>query len=157
MKVQIMTDSRFGNGKLLAETLKEEFSGDDEVNIADVKDVSPKSISEYGPDVLILGGAIRAFRGAPKSKKWLTKLNKMLEKSGEKIQYGTGFLTHASPTEKTQEYAKRHLEKIEKASMIENTYSNLLTARVEGIQGPIFPEEMEKARMYIKEFIGWLK
>lgn len=157
MKVQIMTDSRFGNGKLLAETLKDEFSGEDEVNIADVKDVSPKDISEYGPDVLILGGAIRAFRGAPKSKKWLTKLNKILEKSGEKIKYGTGFLTHALPTGKTQEYAKRYLEKIEKASMIEKTYSNLLTARVEGIQGPIFPEEMEKARMYIKEFIGWLK
>jgi len=122
-----------------------------------VKDVSPKSISEYGPDVLILGGAIRAFRGAPKSKKWLTKLNKILEKSGEKIQYGTGFLTHALPTGKVQGYAKKILEKIENASTIEKTYSNLLTARVKGMEGPIIPEEMEKARVYIREFIEWLK
>ncbi|MBY8986148.1 MAG: hypothetical protein KGD65_13815 [Candidatus Lokiarchaeota archaeon] len=151
-----MTDTKFGNGKLLAEALKEEFSGEDEVKIADVKDVSPKDISEYGPDVLILGGAIRAFRGAPKSKKWLTKLNKILEKSGEKIQYGTGFITHALPTDKAQGYAQGHLEKIENASMIEKTYSELLTARVEAIKGPIFPEEMEKAKAYIKEFIKWL-
>jgi menaquinone-dependent protoporphyrinogen IX oxidase len=157
MKVQIMTDSRYGNGKLLAEALKKEFSNGSEVNIADVKDVSPKNVSEDVPDVIILGGAIRAFRADPKSKKWLTKLNKILEKSGEKIQYGTGFLTHALPTGKTQGYAKKYLEKIESASMIEKTYSTLLTARVEGMQGPIFPEEMEKARMYINEFIGWLK
>ncbi|MHA2035119.1 MAG: hypothetical protein ACW972_03650 [Promethearchaeota archaeon] len=152
-----MTDSKFGNGKLLAESLKKEFSNENEVKIADVKDVSPKEISEDVPDVIILGGAIRAFRADPKSKKWLTKLNKILEKSGEKIQYGTGFLTHALPTEKAQGYATRYLEKIENTSMIEKTYSTLLTARVEGIQGPIFPEEMDKSRIYIKEFIGWLK
>ena len=40
--------------------------------------------------------------------------------------------------------------------MIEKTYSELLTARVESEKGPIYPEEMEKAGIYIKEFIKWL-
>jgi menaquinone-dependent protoporphyrinogen IX oxidase len=157
MKVQIMTDTKYGNGKLLAEALKNEFSNEDNVNIADVKEVAPKKVAEDVPDVIILGGAIRMFRGDPKSKRWLKKLNKILEESGKKIQYGTGFLTHALPTGKVQGYAKRYLAKIEKISMIEETYSELLTARVEGQQGPIFPEEMKKAIAYIKEFMNWMK
>lgn len=152
-----MTDTRYGNGNLLAEALKKEFSYESEVKIADVKDVPPQKISEDAPDVIILGGAIRAFRGAPKSKKWLNNLNKVLDKSGNKIQYGTGFLTHALPTDKVQGYAKKYLKKIENALTIEKTYSNLLTARVKGMEGPIIPEEMEKARVYIREFIEWLK
>ena len=157
MKVQIMTDTKFGNGKLLAEALKKEFSNEDNINIADVKEVSPKKIAEDVPDVIILGGAVRMFRGDPKSKKWLSELNKILAKSGNKIQYGTGFLTHALPTDKVQGFAKKYLGKIEEASMVEKTYSELLTARVEGQQGPIFPEEMEKAIEYIKEFMKWMK
>ncbi|MFW9825496.1 MAG: hypothetical protein ACFFE4_21315 [Candidatus Thorarchaeota archaeon] len=156
MKVQIMTDTRFGNGKLLAEALKEELSAGNNVKIADVKDVSPKEIVEDVPDVLILGGAIRVFRAGPKSKRWVKKLNKLLTKSRKKIDYGTGFLTHALPTDKVHGYAKRYLEKIKVASMIEKTYSDLLTVRVQDMRGPIFPEEMEKARAYIKEFIEWL-
>ena len=157
MKVQIMTDSKFGNGKLLAETLRKEFSTEDNVNIADVKDVTPEKIAENVPDVLILGGAVRMFRGDPKSKKWLSELNKILAKSGNKIQYGTGFLTHALPTDKVQGFAKKYLGKLASTSMIEKTYSELLTARVEGQEGPIFPEEMEKAIVYIKEFMKWMK
>jgi hypothetical protein len=157
MNVQIMTDTKFGNGKLLAEALKKEFSNEVNINIADVKEVSPEKIADSVPDVIILGGAIRAFRGGPKSKKWITELNKVLKKSGKKIQYGTGFLTHAMPTDKVQGYAEKYLNNMKKASMIESTYSELLTARVKDMKGPIFPEEMEKAKGYIKEFIDWIQ
>ena len=94
MKVQIMTDTKFGNGKMLAELLKKEFSVEDEVNIADVKDVSAKTVAEREPDVIILGGAVRMFKGGTKSKKWLKELDAFLKKSDKKIIYGTGFLTH---------------------------------------------------------------
>ena len=152
-----MTDTKFGNGKLLAEALKKEFSSEDNVNIADVKEVTPKKIAEDVPDAIILGGAIRMFRSDTKSKKWFSELNKILAKSGNKIQYGSGFLTHAMPTDKVQGIAKKYLGKIADASMIEKAYSELLTARVEGQKGPIFPEEMEKAVDYIKQFIEWMK
>jgi len=114
MKVQIMTDTKFGNGTLLAEALKKEFSNEFEIDIADVKEISPEKIAEDAPNVIILGGAIRMFRGAPKSKRWLSKLNKILKKSGKNVTYGTGFLTHAMPTEKIQGYTKRYLNKIDK-------------------------------------------
>ena len=41
--------------------------------------------------------------------------------------------------------------------MIESTYSELLTARVKDQKGPILPEEMEKAKGYIKEFVDWIQ
>jgi menaquinone-dependent protoporphyrinogen IX oxidase len=157
MKVQIMTDTWYGNGTFLAEALKKEFSNEFDVNIADVKEVSPEKIAEDAPNVIIIGGAIRMFRGAPKSKRWLSKLNKILEKSGKNVKYGTGFLTHAMPTDKIQGYARRFLNKIDNASIIESTYSQLLTARVEDSKGPISPEEIDKSRGYIKEFIDWIQ
>ncbi|MFX1237874.1 MAG: hypothetical protein ACFFAS_13505 [Promethearchaeota archaeon] len=152
-----MTDTQFGNGKKLAESLKEILSNGNDVSIADVKDVPPENIAENVPDVIIMGGAIRAFKGAPKSKKWLKELNDLLKKSGNKIKHATGFLTHGLPTSKVQGFAKRYLDKIKSASMIENTYLDLLTARVETQKGPIFPEEMEKAKIYAQNLIEWLK
>jgi len=157
MKVQIMTHTKFGNGRKLAELLKEEFSTNSDITIADVKEVSPEIIAENVPDVFILGGAVRMFMSDTKSKKWLKKLDGLLKKSDKKIKYGTGFLTHAMPTSKVQRYAKKYLGKIEDSSMIEKTYNELLTARVEGQKGPIFPEEMEKAKIYVQDFINWTK
>jgi len=157
MKVQIMTHTKFGNGRKLAELLKEEFSTNSDVTIADVKEVSPEIVAENVPDVFILGGAVRMFMSDTKSKRWLKKLDGLLKKSDKKIKYGTGFLTHAMPTSKVQRYAKKYLGKIEDSLMIEKTYNELLTARVEGQKGPIFPEEMEKAKIYVQDFINWTK
>jgi len=156
MKVQIMTDTKFGNGKILAELLKKEFSVEDEVLIIDIKEISPETVAEGVPDVIILGGAVRMFRGGTKSKKWLKELDGFLKNSGNKIKYGTGFLTHALPTGKVQGFAKKYLGKIENSSMIEKTFHELLTARVKSQEGPIIPEEMEKAKTYIRDFIKWI-
>lgn len=156
MKVQIMTESRFGNGKILAKTIKEEFPEKYEVKIDDVKEISPESVVETKPDILIMGGAIRMFRGDPKAKKWLKKLNKALKENDHQIRYGTGFLTHGLPTNKVQGFARRFLKKVKKTSRIENTYSELLTARVKEQEGPILEEEFSKAKKYIKNFIDWI-
>ena len=150
-----MTDSQYGNGKKLAESLKEIFSPH-EVKIADVKEVNPTAIAEDIPDVLILGGAVRAFMGDKKSFKWLKELNELLERSGNKIKFGTGFLTHAMPTKRIQGYAKKHLAKLEKASMIDKIYTELLTARVESAKGPISLEHMDNAKRYAQDFMKWL-
>ncbi|TFF87335.1 MAG: hypothetical protein EU548_10460 [Promethearchaeota archaeon] len=157
MKTWILYDTQFGNGKKLAESLQNYFPADFEVKTGDVKDISPKSVADDKPEVLILGGAIRMFRGAPKSKKWVKQLDKNLKESNHKIHYATGFVTHGLPTEKVQGFAKRFLKKIEKSPMIEKTYEELLTAQVETQEGPIKPEEMEKAKEYTKNFISWIQ
>ncbi|MCP4762326.1 MAG: hypothetical protein GY870_11140, partial [archaeon] len=71
MKVWIMHDTKFGNGKNLAESLGKEFPSDYEINVGDVKEISPSQVADDVPDILIFGGAIRMFQGAPASKKWL--------------------------------------------------------------------------------------
>ena len=69
MKIWILHDTKFGNGKNLAETLGNECPPEWEVKIGDLKQVSPQIVAEDAPQVLILGGALRAFQGAPASKK----------------------------------------------------------------------------------------
>ena len=157
MLAWILYDTQFGNGKILAEFLKKEFPDNVEVRTGDVKKISPDSVAKDKPEVLIVGGAIRMFRGGTKSKKWLKKLNKNLEKIDHKVNYATGFFTHGLPTDKIQGYAKRFLKKFEKSSMIEKTYDKLLTARVKEQEGPIIDEEMEKSKNFIHNFLNWIK
>ncbi|MBD3212528.1 MAG: hypothetical protein GF311_07965 [Candidatus Lokiarchaeota archaeon] len=157
MNVYIMYDTQFGNGKILAEAFKKELSGEYEVKTGDVKDIDPQKVANDNPDVLILGGAIRMFRGATKSKKWLKKLDKELSSKGYNIKYATEFLTHGLPTDKVQGFKKRYHKKLEKASSIKNIYPEILTARVKEQEGPILDSEMEKAQNYIQEFIKWIK
>jgi menaquinone-dependent protoporphyrinogen IX oxidase len=157
MKAWILYETRFGNGKKLAEYLKKEFPSNIEVRIGDVKEISPDKVAKNKPNILIVGGAIRMFRGGPKSKKWLKKLNKRLEEIDHKIKYATGFFTHGLPTDKVQGYAKRFLKKFKKASMIKKSYDTLLTARVKEQEGPILDDEMQKSKKYIQDFLTWTK
>ncbi len=150
-----MTHTIFGNGRKLAESLKAECPENYEVKIGDITEVTPQTVVMDAPEIIILGGAIRKIRADPPSKKWLRKLNKVLKKEHKKVRFGTGFLTHGLPTEKVQGFAKRYLRKIEKSSRIENTYYELLTVRVKDREGPIYEEEMKKAKTYIRNFLIW--
>lgn len=152
-----MYDTQFGNGKILAESLEKEFPSEYEIKTCDVKNIDVQSVADENPDILILGGAIRMFRGATKSKKWLKKLDKTLKKNGNNITYATIFLTHGLPTDKVQGFAKRYRKKLEKASTIEQTYPEILNARVKEQKGPILEEEMEKAVQFILKFIDWIQ
>lgn len=157
MKVYLMYDTQFGNGKMLAQALGKEFPSDFEIKSGDVKDINPQNVAKENIDVLVLGGAIRMFRGATKSKKWLRELNKILRRSGNTIKYATEFLTHGLPTDKVQGFVKRYHKKLKKASNIKNVYPEVLTARVEEQEGPILDTEIEKAHDYIHNFIKWIQ
>ena len=157
MKLWILYDTKFGNGKILAELLKKEFSEEWDVKLGDVKEISPSTIASDAPDVLILGGAIRMFMGAPASKKWLRQLNKELDLVNKEIQYGAMFLTHGLSTSKIQGYRKRFWNKLKKSKKIVKPYPQMLTARVKEMEGPFVESELEKAIEYIREFIKWIE
>lgn len=157
LKLWILYDTKFGNGKNLAELLKKEFPEVWEIKLGDLKEISPNTIVVDEPDVLILGGAIRMFQGAPASKKWLKQLNKELDLVNKNIQYGTLFLTHALSTSKIQGYSKRFWKKLKKSKRIMKSYPQMLTARVKDLEGPFVESELEKAREFIREFIKWIE
>ncbi len=157
MKLWIFYDTKFGNGKTLAELLKKEFSDDWEIKLGDVKEISPSTVASDAPDALILGGAIRMFMGAPASKKWLKQLNKELDLANRDIQYGTLFLTHALSTSKIQGYRKRFWKKLKKSNRILKIYPHTLTARVKEMEGPFVESELEKTKEYVHKFIKWIE
>ncbi len=152
----IMYDTQFGNGKKLAQLLKEEFPKEWKVKTGDVKEIDPKKVAQDSPDALILGGAIRMFRGAPKSKKWLKILDKELENLNSSIKYGSVFVTHGLPTDKVQGWVRRFNKKIQKVDSIEMPYCSPLTAKVADQEGPILQEELEKSKVYAREFCKWI-
>lgn len=157
VKIQIMHDTNFGNGKILAELLGKKFEEDHQIKINHINDTSPKTVSEGKPDVLILGGAIRQFQGAPASKKWLKELDEELSISNHKILYGTAFLTHSLPTKIIRLWKKRYYAKFNQVTMIEKVYPKLLTAQVKGQKGPFKDGVLDNASQFAQNFIEWIK
>lgn len=157
MKIWILHDTKFGNGKKLAELFAQNFSAGNEVNIGHVKEIDPTTIAQNPPGVLVLGGAIRIFRGAPASRKWLKSLDKALASSGKMIPFGTVFLTHGLPTDKIQGFASRYLKKMQKSAAITKTYPKCLTGRVQGQEGPFQEGVIDDAAKFIEDFKNWIR
>lgn len=156
MKVAILYDTKFGNGKNLAETLAQQFPSDSEIKIGDVKETNPAEISTFNPDVLVLGGAIRMFFSSGVSKKWIKEFNSEMKKKNHQSSVGAAFLTHGLPTNKVQGYGKRFLKKVSQASQISKTYPECLLARVSGQEGPFADGEVEKGQKYIQKLLEWM-
>ncbi|WP_457557967.1 hypothetical protein [Candidatus Harpocratesius sp.] len=156
MKIWILHDSKYGNGKKLAEQLRNTFSSNAEVKMGHISEISPEIIAQNLPDVLILGGAIRMFRGALASKKWLKNLSTLLQKSNQTISTGIIFLTHGLPTEKVQGYAKRFWKKMSRSPAILQTFPKWITARVSSPQGPFVKGEIDNALKIASEFNSWI-
>lgn len=156
MKIWILHDSKYGNGKKLAEELGNTFPSNTEIKIGHINEISPEIIAQNLPDALILGGAVRMFRGAPASKKWLKNLSNLLQISNKTISTGLIFLTHALATEKVQGYAKRFWKKMSRSPAILQTYPQWITARVNTSEGPFFEGEIDNALKIASEFHSWI-
>ena len=157
MKIWIMHDTQFGNGKALAELMAKEFPSEYDVSVGDVKTTSTHTVAQDAPQLLILGGAIRMFMGAPKSKKWLKNLSRELSKTNTTIPFGTTFLTHGLSPNKVYRYGERMQKKIAKSPGITNIFSVCLMARVADTEGPFVEGELDKGRKYIKDILAWVQ
>lgn len=157
MKVWILHDTKFGNGKNLAEQIAKTYSENDVVKIGHVNQTDPQVVLDDKPDVLILGGAVRMFRGAPASKKFLKKLGKIAQNTNQTIPAGIVFLTHGLPTDKIQGFARRYWIKMSRSPAVVRTYPQWITAKVIGQEGPFDEGEVERAIKQIKTFQAWIK
>ncbi|MHA1519827.1 MAG: hypothetical protein ACTSRK_06545 [Promethearchaeota archaeon] len=157
MRICIMYDTQFGNGKKLVEYLASTLPTKYEVKIGDVKELPHSKVVDFKPDMLILGGAIRMFNTSPKSKKWLKSLNTQLRASELTIPFGTAFLTHALPNKYVRGWGNRFLKKMVRAPTIGKCYPECLFARVKDQEGPFIEGELDKARDYLNGFLEWTK
>jgi hypothetical protein len=154
MRVVIVHDSLYGNGEKLALLLKDAFPAQGEVEVAHIRDVSPEGLAGEPPDLLVLGAAIRKFLGGAASRKWLSSLKAAL--GGRTIAYGAGFLTHGLPSSRIQGWARRYQKALQQSGVFSEVYTELLTAKVADVQGPLINEDLEKAKTYIKDLAAVL-
>lgn len=157
MKIWIMHDTQFGNGKALAELMANEFPSEYDISVGDVKTTSAHTVVQEAPQLLILGGAIRMFFGATRSRKWLKKLSLELRKSNGSIPFGTTFLTHGLSLSKVFKYGERMQKKLAKSPGITNIFSECFMARVADTEGPFIEGELDKGKKYVKNLLAWMQ
>ncbi|MFW9930805.1 MAG: hypothetical protein ACFFD1_15560 [Candidatus Thorarchaeota archaeon] len=155
MKVWIVHDSKFGNGKQIAEIFGRTFEKDD-VKIGHIKSVNPEEIVRDSPDILVVGSAIRIFRISG-SRKWLEKLQKVLKKFNRKIKYGICFITHARDIDKISKHSEKFYQLLSDGDRISNVYPEYLLCQVEDIEGPFKTGVVENAIKFSKSFHQWIK
>ncbi|NHJ40707.1 MAG: hypothetical protein FK731_11805, partial [Asgard group archaeon] len=107
MKVWIIHDSTYGNGKRIAETIGKVFEKKLDVKIYHVKDINPKQVVDDSPDALVIGTPVKAFMTSLKCKLFIRGLKNQLKKANKNIKFGVSFVTHAMPTKNVTFQANR--------------------------------------------------
>lgn len=154
MKVWIVHDSKFGNGKRIAEIFGKTFKKDD-VKISHIKNISPREIVLDAPDVLIVGCAVRIFRISG-SRKWLEQLHKLLKKTNKKIAFGICFVTHARNFDKISKHTEKFYHLLKDGEGISSVYPEYLLCQVEDIERPFKYGITENAIKFSKLFYNWV-
>ncbi|MHA2253625.1 MAG: hypothetical protein ACXAD7_24920 [Candidatus Kariarchaeaceae archaeon] len=155
MRAWIVHDSKFGNGELVAKTLARAINGD--VTIGHNRKISPRSVVETSPDVLIIGNAIRMFRMSSSTKRWLKKLNKLMIKKKQRVRYGMCYVTHAREVEKIERHVIKFHDHLSTLDSISNVFPNYILAQVQDIEGPLKEGVLDYITNVGEELLEWIK
>ena len=150
-RVLIAFDTKYGNTKIVAETIIEGMKEIEEIDItlSNMKEVDFKTIEQYDA---ILMGCPNHFGGPTRTaKKFIDKLGK-LDLKEKRVAF---FDTYTS---KDFEKALKKMEKRlnEKAPGLKLLTSGL-SIEVEGVKGPIVEEEFPKCREFGKQVATQIK
>jgi flavodoxin len=154
VKVLIVHDSKFGNGKKVAKTMAEVFN-EAYIKIGHNRDISPKAAVEFSPDILILGNAVRMFRMSRSARRWLKKLDKALMKSGKVIPFGICFVTHMRPVAKIGSHARKFHNYMMHVESILQVYPDCILAQVTEVEGPLRSGVLDEITRQTLSFIKW--
>jgi len=137
MKVWLVHDSIYGNGKSLAEAMGAVFQEKIEMEIGHIRQISPRKVAQEKPDLIVVGTAIRGFSTSFASKKWIRSLKRELRKVNHVIPLGIVFVTHSMKKETAQFWGKRFHKLLERGIAIAEVYPEWLSGRVIDIKGPL--------------------
>lgn len=118
MKIWIVHNSTYGNGKRVAETLGKIFEKDMEVKVDHIKNISPEKVAQDLPDAIVVGTFVRTFLLNANSKKWLRKLKSSLKESNTSIKFGVSFMTHALGKDTAKFWGKRFNKSLMKGNQL---------------------------------------
>jgi menaquinone-dependent protoporphyrinogen IX oxidase len=154
MKVWIVHDSKFGNGKSLAETMGQVFQEKMDVEIAHVKSIFPHRVAEEKPELIVVGTAIRAFSSSLASKMWIRRLKKELRKVNHIIPLGVVFITHVMKKETVQFWGKRFLNILDRGIAIGEVYPEWLSGKVIAPEGPLAEGIIEEIKHHSRQILA---
>lgn len=155
MKICIIHDSKFGNGKIIAESISNSFPNA-EVIIGHNRKISPKSVAQNPPNLLIVGTAVRMFRISRGSKNWLKKLEKTMKKTRQRIEFGAGFVTHMREVNKISLKIEGFYQLLANTTVINEVYPKWFLGQVIDQQGPLKAGVLDKIKEESLELSNWI-
>ncbi|MHA2090259.1 MAG: hypothetical protein ACW98K_05320 [Candidatus Kariarchaeaceae archaeon] len=155
MKAWIVHDSKFGNGELVAKILGGTIDGN--VTIGHNKEISPRSVIEASPDLLIIGNAVRMFRMSSSAKRWLKKLQTFMGKKNKTIKFGCCFVTHMRELDKIEKHVIKFHDYFRNMDCMENVFPEYILAQVQDIEGPLKEGVLKKISIMGNELVEWTK
>ncbi len=140
VKVFVAYDSKYGNTKLVAETILEGIkeSGEIETAIGYVKEINIGDLVCY--DVIVLGAPNHMGRPSRTMKKFIERLAEYDLKAKQVAIFGT-YSGNERPLDRA---AKKLIKMVEKKLPNLKLISPALSIRVKGIPGPIVEGELPK-------------
>jgi flavodoxin len=138
MKTLVLYDSKYGNTKIIAETIAETLEG----QLAFITDFTPEMLAEV--DLLVVGSPIHGWHASEDITKFLAHLEKSELKGKYVAAFDTGY---------DSKFAGNAAAKIEKAMEkaggkgLISTHKFIVTKG----EGPLGPEEIERANVWSHE------
>lgn len=98
--IYIVYDSKFGNNRQVAGALAGHFPADT-VHVHHAKEISPKAVASARPDIMLVGGPLRAGNVSFTISSWIKGLAKALRKAGIELERAGAWGTHGENDEST--------------------------------------------------------
>ena len=151
-KVIVVYESKYGNTKLVAETIAagmREVEGIETV-VSEVKEVNLKKIPDY--DAILLGSPTHIGEPTRGIKKFIDKLGKLPLEGKFFAAFGT-YLLDKSFEQATKKLEKRIRDKVPGAKLA----APGLSIRVQGMKGPVSEGELPKCKEFGKKIATQIK
>jgi menaquinone-dependent protoporphyrinogen IX oxidase len=157
MKVTIIHDSRFGNGRRIAETIADALrAADAEVRVGNTHELKPNDVARDAPDLLVVGTAVRMFQLSGATKRWLRALRRALHSSRGSIARAATFMTYGMPDSATTRFGERLRRSVARVREISAVYPEVFRGRVSDTEGPLVEGTIDRARGHAEQLRSWI-
>ena len=157
MNICIVHDSKHGNGKKVAEAMKQVFeTSGATVALGHVTELSPEAVADLEPELVVVGAAVRMFQVSKASKRWLRQLDRALLGQNRKIPHGAVFLSHAMDAKACKGWGGRLLRRMERARSISHAYPQWFSAHVLAPEGPLEDGTIAEFEEHSEVLLTWM-
>ncbi|MFP4114661.1 MAG: hypothetical protein ACOC2Y_04195 [Spirochaetota bacterium] len=159
MKVCIVHDTQYGNGEKLAEAMRDRFEASGaEVMVKHENELVPEEALRSEPDLVVVGGAVRAFMVSRRPKSWIDGLQRALRaarRSRDADVYGAVFMTHGLSKGAVEKRGLRLQRRLARALGQERVYPVWISGKVIGQEGPFHDGVLDEVARETDRIVEW--